>query len=173
MASISLAFGVEDLEITRVVLQNADTGDEICELEQFNEFFDFTMPDCDIVILIYLMPSEKTSTTPTTPTTPTGATHSIIYSATYYGYDANTFDFCDFVSVSCPLNAKSGEKVTVTIKVIESFAELYEITDVMISYTEMEFSYAFAVSKGNGVYEFTMPDFDMQLYIYVGDRSYM
>ena len=173
MASISLAFGVEDLEITRVVLQNADTGDEICELEQFNEFFDFTMPDCDIVILIYLMPSEKTSTTPTTPTPPTGATHSIIYSATYYGYDANTFDFCDFVSVSCPLNAKSGEKVTVTIKVIESFAELYEITDVMISYTEMEFSYAFAVSKGNGVYEFTMPDFDMQLYIYVGDRSYM
>ncbi len=57
MASIYLAWDEEDtLEITRVVVTNADTGDEIQELEQFNEFFDFTMPDCDVVIMVYLMP---------------------------------------------------------------------------------------------------------------------
>lgn len=56
MVSIYPAMGEEDLEIVRVVLTNADTGDELQELEQFNEFFDFTMPDCDVVIMIYLMP---------------------------------------------------------------------------------------------------------------------
>lgn len=57
MASIYLAWDEEEtLEITRVVLTNADTGDELQELEQFNEFFDFTMPDCDVVIMVYLMP---------------------------------------------------------------------------------------------------------------------
>ena len=57
MCSIYLAYDVEsELEITRVVLQNADTGDDICELQQFNEFYDFTMPNCNVVIMIYLMP---------------------------------------------------------------------------------------------------------------------
>lgn len=57
MASIYLTWDEQDtLEITRVVLTNADTGDELQELEQFNEFFDFTMPDCDVVIMVYLMP---------------------------------------------------------------------------------------------------------------------
>lgn len=56
MASIYLSYDAYDLEITRVVLTNADTGDELLELEQFNEFFNFTMPDCDVVIMIYIMP---------------------------------------------------------------------------------------------------------------------
>lgn len=51
MVSISANYGYE---ITRVVLQNADTGEDIAEMQQFNEFFDFTMPDCDVVIMIYL-----------------------------------------------------------------------------------------------------------------------
>ena len=74
--------------------------------------------------------------------------------------------------MSCPSTAVASEKVTVTIRLIEDYAELYEIDDVMISYPGMGFSYGFAVSKGNGVYEFTMPDFDMQLYIYVTDKTY-
>ena len=52
--SIYLAWDVTDLEISRVVLINADTGDEIFEIEQY-EYFDFSMPDCDVVIMIYLM----------------------------------------------------------------------------------------------------------------------
>ncbi len=165
--SVNIAMGQEgELQITRVVLQNADTGEDITELEQFNEFFDFTMPDCDVVILICLAPKEN-GETPTTPTTPTGNTHSIVYSASYSGSD-----FYDYITVSCPSTAVAGGKVTVRISVIESFAELYDITDVMISYPDMEFSYGFAESKGNGVFEFTMPDFDMQLYIYVGDKTY-
>lgn len=173
MVSISLAMGQEnELQITKVALKNATTGEEISALEQFNELFDFTMPDCDVVVLITLAPKNQGGGTVETPTMPSGKTYSIIYSATYSGYDV-TSDFSDFVLVNCPSTAMSGAKVTATISVIESFAELYEITDVMISYPEMVFSYAFAVSNGNGVYEFTMSDFDMQLYIYVGDRSYM
>lgn len=166
----------QDIMISSVVLQNADTGEDIGgELEGYDGNYDFTMPDCDVVVLIYLIPKEDdnsgTGDTPTTPTTPTGETHSITYSATYGGTDGAT-DFFDFVTVDCPTTAAAGGKVTVKISLIESFAELYEITDVMISYPDMEFSYAFATSKGNGVYEFTMPDFDMQLYIYVGDKTY-
>ena len=55
MASIYIAYGYENTyEISRVVLQNADTGEDIQTLERFNEFYDFTMPDCDVVIMIYL-----------------------------------------------------------------------------------------------------------------------
>ncbi|MCM1532390.1 MAG: hypothetical protein NC114_08985 [Ruminococcus flavefaciens] len=56
MGSIYIAYGLEnELQITHVVLENADTGDEILSVEN-PEYFDFTMPDCDVVILIYLMP---------------------------------------------------------------------------------------------------------------------
>lgn len=171
--SIYLAMDKQDeLQISSVVLKNAATGEVIQTLEQFNEFFDFTMPDCDVVIVITLATKDSQPETPTTPTTPTGETYSIIYSASYSNdYDGAT-DFNDYVTVSCPSTAVASEKVTVTIRLIEDYAELYEIDDVMISYPGMEFSYGFAVSKGNGVYEFTMPDFDMQLYIYVTDKTY-
>lgn len=171
--SIYLAMDKQDeLQISSVVLKNAATGEVIQTLEQFNEFFDFIMPDCDVVIVITLATKGGQTETPTTPTTPTGKTYSIIYSAAYNTSDAGATDFYDYVTVSCPSTAVAGEKVTVTIRLIEDYAELYEIDDVMISYPGMEFSYSFAVSKGNGVYEFTMPDFDMQLYIYVTDKTY-
>lgn len=174
--SIYLAMDKQDeLQISSVVLKNANTGEVIQTLEQFNEFFDFTMPDCDVVIVITL--SEKDNgggtETPTTPTTPTGKTHSIIYSSSYSNDYDGAMGFDDYVTVSCPSTAVAGEKVAVTVRLIEDYAELYEIDDVMISYPGMEFSYGFAVSKGNGVYEFTMPDFDMQLYIYVVDNDHM
>lgn len=176
MVSISLAMGLEnELQITKVVLQKAATGEEISVLEQFNEFYDFTMPDCDIVILITLAPKNQGdgTETPTTPTTPTGKTYGITYSSSYNnGYDGAT-DFNDYITVSCTTTAVAGEKVTVTISVIESFAELYEISNVMISYPQMEFSYGYATAKGNGVFEFTMPDFDIQLYIYVADNDHI
>ena len=174
---IQLGLDVQDsITISRVVLQNADTGEDIGnDLEGYDGNYDFTMPDCDVVIMIYLAPKNESggTETPTTPTTPTGKTYGITYSSSYSNdYDGAT-DFNDYVTVSCPSTAVAGEKVTVRISVIESFAELYEIGDVMISYPGMEFSYGLATSKGNGVFEFTMPDFDIQLYIYVVDNNHM
>lgn len=173
--SIGLAIGLEDeLQISSVVLKNAATGEVIQSLEQFNEFFDFTMPDCDVVIVITLSEKDNGGTVET-PTTPTGKTYGITYSATYGAFDgmSDTTDFYDYVTVSCPSTAVAGEKVAVTVRLIEDYDELYEIGDVMISYPGMEFSYGYANSKGNGVFEFTMPDFDIQLYIYVVDNNHM
>lgn len=178
MVYIQLGLDVQDsITISRVVLQNADTGEDIgSELEGYDGNYDFTMPDCDVVIMIYLMSkSESGSTveTPTTPTTPTGKTYSISYSSSYSNDYDGAMGFDDYVMVSCPSTAIAGEKIAVTVRLIEDYAELYEIDDVMISYPGMEFSYGFANSKGNGVFEFTMPDFDMQLYIYVVDNDHM
>ncbi|MCM1437674.1 MAG: hypothetical protein NC131_00480 [Roseburia sp.] len=56
MCSIYPAFGLEnELQITQVILKNANTGAEFLNVEN-HEYFDFTMPDCDLVIQIYLMP---------------------------------------------------------------------------------------------------------------------
>lgn len=54
---IQMGLDAQDgIYILRVILQNADTGEEIGgELEGFDGNYDFTMPDCDVVILIYLM----------------------------------------------------------------------------------------------------------------------
>jgi len=55
-ASISLTPDEEArLEITHVVLQNADTGEDIQDLEEFNGLYEFTMPSCNVVLMIYLM----------------------------------------------------------------------------------------------------------------------
>lgn len=53
---IQMGLDVQDgIYISRVVLQDADTGEEIGgELEGFDGNYDFTMPDCDVVIMIYL-----------------------------------------------------------------------------------------------------------------------
>lgn len=56
MCSVYPAFGLEnELQITQVILKNANTGAELLNVEN-HEYFDFTMPDCDLVIQIYLMP---------------------------------------------------------------------------------------------------------------------
>ncbi len=55
-ASISLTPDEEArLEITHVVLQNADTGEDIQDLEAFNGLYEFTMPSCNVTLMIYLM----------------------------------------------------------------------------------------------------------------------
>ncbi|GEM_PF-637138 len=55
-ASISLTVEEESrLEITHVVLQNADTGEDIQDLEEFNGLYEFTMPSCNVTLIIYLM----------------------------------------------------------------------------------------------------------------------
>lgn len=55
-ASISLTFDEKSrLEITNVVLQNADTGEDIKYLEEFNGLYEFTMPSCNVTVMIYLM----------------------------------------------------------------------------------------------------------------------
>ncbi len=55
-ATISLTPEEETrLEITGVTLLNADTGEEIQELEEFNGLYEFTMPSCNVTLLIYLM----------------------------------------------------------------------------------------------------------------------
>mgnify|MGYP001062564195 FL=1 len=53
---IQLGFDVQgSLMISNVVLQNADTGEDIdIELIGYDGNYDFTMPDCDVVIMIYL-----------------------------------------------------------------------------------------------------------------------
>lgn len=174
---VELGLDVQDsLMISSVVLQNADTGEDIGgELEGYDGNYDFTMPDCDVVVLIYLIPKEDensgTDDTPTTPTTPTGETHSIIYSATYYGYDT-TSDFFDFVTVDCPTAAAAGGKVTVKISLIESFAELYKIGEIVLGVPGIDCPQGDVTNKGNGVYEFTMPDCDVQLFISVTDNDY-
>ncbi len=55
-ATISLTPEEETrLEITGVTLLNADTGEEIQELEEFNGLYEFTMPSCNVTLMIYLM----------------------------------------------------------------------------------------------------------------------
>lgn len=55
-ASIYLTVEEESrLEITHVVLQNADTGEDIQDLEEFNGLYEFTMPSCNVTLIIYLM----------------------------------------------------------------------------------------------------------------------
>ena len=52
---IQLGLDEQEITISRVVLQNADTGEEIGdELEGYDGNYDFTMPACDVVIMIYL-----------------------------------------------------------------------------------------------------------------------
>ncbi len=55
-ATISLTPEEETrLEITGVTLLNADTGEDIQELEEFNGLYEFTMPSCNVTLMIYLM----------------------------------------------------------------------------------------------------------------------
>ena len=52
---IQMGLDAQEITISRVVLQNADTGEEIGdELEGYDGNYDFTMPACDVVIMIYL-----------------------------------------------------------------------------------------------------------------------
>lgn len=45
----------DELEITNIMLQNADTGDEIDGLVDADGVYSFVMPDCDVIVMVYLM----------------------------------------------------------------------------------------------------------------------
>ena len=53
--TVSLTADSSDLEITNIRLENCDTGDELDEPNYSNGVYWFTMPDCNVTVMIYLM----------------------------------------------------------------------------------------------------------------------
>ena len=43
------------LEVTNVVLQNADDGTDIEDLEETNGVYSFVMPENNVTVMVYLM----------------------------------------------------------------------------------------------------------------------
>ncbi len=44
------------VEVSNVLLQDNDTGEEVEGLEESNGVYSFVMPECDVTVMVYLMP---------------------------------------------------------------------------------------------------------------------
>lgn len=142
------------LKITRIAVNDADTGDEEIELGSGEGTFSFKMPAHSVTVMIYLMPAE----------TPTYSVKFVVPEERNGSNDFfYAFDFqYDYVS-----GVEAGETVTFTLSKDKFYAMGYKVALIGNVYLKGS-AYGGEgqrIGSGEGSYSFAMPKCDVTVYV--------
>lgn len=127
-------------EITEVVLQNASTGEAIETLEKFNEFYEFTMPACNVNVCVYFETTKR----------------AISYYSDLDGTDVSVISKITRTSTNT-YAAYAGETVTFNLLTV---VPGYKLVEIFVGVDGIDIRKGEVTYLGNDNYSFVMPDYD-------------
>lgn len=141
----------ENYRVSRVTLQDYNTGSDIHDIVDENDdgTYTFVMPSQDVIVMVYVIPADS---------------YKIVYDTLGSGS-------VDSVELDCPVSAKEGETVNFTIS-LPDLSDIYDdyvplkVVNVILQNANTGDDLETLTPDGNA-YSFEMPNFDVQLMIYL------